>query len=66
MATIKEELRRVNVKINKVLGSKSWVGDLNLTPLDGRAIVAFNYLLDYIEMLQKQVRGLEEEIGKIR
>ena len=66
MATIKEELRRVNVKINKVLGSKSWVGDLNLTPLDGRAIVAMNSLLDYIEMLQKQVRGLEEEIGKIR
>ena len=66
MATIKEELRRVNVKINKVLGSKSWVGDLNLAPLDGHAIVAFNHLLDYIELLQKQVRGLEEEIGKIR
>lgn len=66
MATQKEELRRINAKIARVLGGKSWAGALNFVPLDAQAVRAFNSMLDYIEMLQDQVKGLEETLRKVR
>ncbi len=59
-------LQDINRKITVVLGTKSWAPDLNLISFDKKATKAFEALLDYIEMLQKQVKGLEEEIRKIR
>jgi len=62
MPTVQE----INRKITAVLGTKTWAGFLNYVPIDHNASIAFNSLLDYIDMLQKQIKGLEEEIRKIK
>lgn len=66
MPTRQTLLVDINRKIGKILSMKSWHNDLNFIPVDETAIRAFDALLDYIEMLQSQVKGLEEEIRKIR
>ena len=64
--TEKALLLQVNRKMQNILGGKSWTPQLNLIPQDDEALHAMNSLLDYIEMLQKQVRGLEEQIRTLR
>ncbi len=66
MPTDKAVLQQINTKMNKVLATKSWVSDLNFVPLNAQAVRAMNSLLDYISMLQDQVKGLEEQIRKLR
>lgn len=66
MITEKALMLQVNKKIQNVLGGKSWTPRLNLVPQDDEALHAFNSLLDYIEMLHKQIRGLQEQIRELR
>lgn len=66
MPTERSALEQVNRKIMKVLAVKSWSSELNLVPADDRAVQAFNSLLDYVDQLQRQVKGLEETIRNIR
>ena len=60
------KLKKVDDKLKKVFKGKNWVKDLNIMFLDTQSVVAFDKLLTEIEMLQRQVQGLEEEIRKIR
>jgi hypothetical protein len=59
-------LDRINRKLNRVLAEKSWKDDLNLLPVNNNAARAFEGLLDYVDQLQKQVRGLEDTIRNLR
>ena len=64
--TEKALILQVNRKLQKVLSGKSWTPQLNLIPQDDEALHAMNSLLDYIEMLQSQVKGLEDQIRTLR
>jgi hypothetical protein len=66
MSKFTSEYNRLNRKMQSVFGEKSWVGELNLTPTDEKAMKAFKSMLEYVEMLQKQVRGLEETVRNLR
>lgn len=66
MSKFTSQYNKLNRKMLKVFGEKSWVGELNLTPTDERAMKAFESMLDYVAMLQKQVRGLEETVRNLR
>ena len=59
-------IKQVNRKMLRVFSGKIWLGRLNLVPADEEAVKAMDQMLDYVEMLQTQVKGLERKIFDIR
>lgn len=57
---------QVNKELNRVLGAHPWSSELNFVPINAQSVRAFQRLLQYVDMLQKQVKGLEETIRKLR
>ena len=60
------DVSKVNRKILQVFAGKIWAHQLNLVPVDKNAVKAMDSMLDYVAMLQKQVRGLERKVQEIR
>lgn len=58
--------QEVNRKMLRVFGGKIWAHQLNFVPVNKDAVKAMDSMLDYVALLQKQVKGLQSEIFKIR
>ena len=61
-----DNAQKVNIKMLQVFSGKIWAHQLNFVPVDKDAVKAMDSMLDYVAMLQKQVKGLERQIQQIR
>lgn len=61
-----KNIREVERKMHRVFNGKIWLAKLDLAPQHEDAVKAFDQMLDYVALLQKQVQGLESTIANIR